>query len=276
MVTKSRGKTVCMYIISIPQPFFERIFSASTAFLSCGPNATKVRSLPSEIFIAFPIEKTGYFPAKKILSVGNPIRKEILNGSKKEAKKIFGLTGEKPIILILGGSQGAQRINDTLLIILSDILEKFEIIHQTGQANFEQVKKEAEVVMADDLKNYYHPTPFLNEAELAVAFQAADLIISRAGAGTIFEIAAVGKPSILVPLFEAAQNHQVKNAYAFAESGAALVIEEANFKPHFLLERLKYIFSWPERLKQMEKKAKDFSRPEAATVIVNYIIEYLS
>ncbi|GAI19988.1 unnamed protein product, partial [marine sediment metagenome] len=208
-----------------------------------------------EIFISFPIQKTEYFPAKKMLSVGNPVRKEILAGSKKEAKKLLELTGEKPVILILGGSQGAQRINDKILSTLPNILEDYEIIHQTGKKNFEQVKKEAEIVITKELKKYYHPFPFLNESEIANAYSAADLIISRAGAGTIFEIAAVERPSILVPLPESAQNHQIKNAYTFAENGAALVIEETNFTPHFVLERIKYLFSQPEKLKEMAERA---------------------
>ena len=196
-----------------------------------------------EIFVSFSVKKTEYFPAKKMLSVGNPVRREILNGSKEGAKKLFNITGEKPVILILGGSQGAQRINDKILSILPNILKDYEIIHQTGRKNFEQVRKEAEVVITGDSKKYYHPSPFLNETEIANAYSVADLIISRAGAGTIFEIAFMGKPSILVPLPESAQDHQVKNAYAYAENGAALVIEEANLSPHFVLERIRNLFS---------------------------------
>lgn len=229
-----------------------------------------------EIFISFPIKKTEYFPAKKMLSVGNPVRKDILKGSKAEAKKLFKLTEEKRVILILGGSQGAQRINDKILSVLPDILKDYEIIHQTGQRNFEQVRKEADVVITEDFKRYYHPFPFLNETEIANAYSAADLIVSRAGAGTIFEIALVGKPSILVPLSESAQNHQVKNAYAYAENGASLVIEEANFRPHFLLERIKNLFFQEERLKQMTDMAKEFSKPDAARIIAEYLVTYLN
>ena len=232
--------------------------------------------LAIEIFTSFPVEKTGYFPAKKMICLGNPLRASILECSKNEAKKIFRLTGEKPIILVLGGSQGSQRINDRLLTILNQALESFEIIHQTGEANFEQVRKEVSFIVRKDLIKYYHLVPFLNEREIACAYSVADLVISRAGAGTIFEIAAAGKPSILIPLPESAQNHQVKNAYVFAESGAALVIEEANFKPHFILERIKYLFSQPQKLKEMSQGAKEFSRPQAARIIANYIVEYLS
>jgi len=228
-----------------------------------------------EIFISFSVEKTEYFPTKKVLSVGCPIRSEILNGNKDEAKKIFNLTEEKPVILVLGGSQGAQKINDNLLIILAEILKDFEIIHQTGKNNFEQVKKESEVVLTKELKKYYHPIGFLNEKELSCAYAAANLIISRAGASAIFEIAGVKKPSILIPLSGSAQNHQIKNAYAFGENGAAIVIEEINFKPHFFLERVKYLLSQPFILNKMAKKAEEFSRPYSSKIIAEYIVAYL-
>jgi len=228
-----------------------------------------------EIFTAFPVEKTSYFPAKKMISVGNPLREIILSGPKEDSKEILKLTGKKPIIFFIGGSQGAQRINDELLSDLSDFLKNFEIIHQTGGENFEQVRKEAMVVINKNLEKYYHPYPFLNEEELAAALRVSDLIISRAGAGMIFEIAAVGKPSILLPLKNSAQNHQVRNAYAFAENKAAVVLEEANFKSHFLLETIRRLLSQPKKLKEMARAAKEFSRPEAARIIGEYIIAYL-
>ena len=229
-----------------------------------------------EIFTAFPMEKTEYFPSNKMLSVGNPIRRNILEGSDLEAKKIFNLTGEKPVVLILGGSQGAARINDEVLIILGDLLKNYEVIHQTGQNNFDQVKAEADVVLNKRISKYYHPFPFLNDKELAHALDAASLVVSRAGSGSIFEIAAAGKPSILAPLPESAQNHQVKNAYVFAENGAALVMEEVNFTPHFLLERIENLFFNPDKLREMEEKAKDFSKSEAGRVIAEYIVTYLT
>jgi len=229
-----------------------------------------------EIFVSFPVKQTEFFPPEKMISVGNPIRKELLEGSKETAKGTFKLTGEKPVILVLGGSQGAQRINDMLLQILPQILLNFEIIHQTGLKNFKEVETEANIVMSKELKKYYHPFPFLEETKLSQAYQAADLVVARAGSGAIFETSAAGLPSILIPLPESAQNHQVKNAYLYAETGASLVIEEENLTPHFFLERLKYLFSHPEELKKMTEKAKEFSKPRAAQVIAEYIVEYLT
>ena len=229
-----------------------------------------------EIFVSFSSKKTGYFSTKKMLSVGNPIRREILEGSKKKAQELFGLTYEKPVILILGGSQGSERINDMILTILSELLFDFEIIHQTGEKNFKDVKAEAEIMVSKTTGKYYHPFPFLKETEIKQAYSACDLVISRAGSGGIFEIAALGKPSILIPLQEAAQDHQAENAYSYAEKGGAIVIEETNLTPHFFLEKLRYLFSHPDEIKHMQKAAIDFSRPKAAEIIAKYIIEYLT
>ena len=130
-------------------------------------------------------------------------------------------------------------------------------------------------MVSEELRKYYHLFPFLNEQELKNAYAAADLIISRAGSGSIFEISAAGKPSILIPLPSSAQNHQIKNAYVYAEPGAALVIEEPNLTPHFFFAKLKYLFSHPEELEGMGRKAKEFSKPRAAQLIAEYLIEYL-
>jgi UDP-N-acetylglucosamine--N-acetylmuramyl-(pentapeptide) pyrophosphoryl-undecaprenol N-acetylglucosamine transferase len=226
-----------------------------------------------KIFVSFP--KTEYFKPSKMILVGNPIRREILEESKKEAQEIFKLTKEKPVILILGGSQGAQRVNDRILEVLSDLLQNFEVIHQTGRANFKQVQAEAKVVISKDLEKYYHAFPFFKERGIKKAYRLADLIVSRAGSGSIFEIAAFGKPCILIPLPESAQNHQVKNAYSYARNGACQILEEPNFTAHFFLERLKSLFANPQQLEKMKKAAQEFSKPEAATRMAQYIVKYL-
>ena len=228
-----------------------------------------------EIFTSFPIEKTKGLPAKKIISVGNPIRESILTGTKQDAKRIFNLTEEKPIILTLGGSQGAQRINDKILEILPEMLNDFEVIHQSGHKNFKEVQAEAKVIIPKSMEKYYHLFPFLDESELKNGYAAADLIVARAGACTIFEIASLGKPSFLIPLPESAQGHQLKNGYAFAETGACMIIEEINFTSHFFLEKLKNLFLQPKKIENMSKKAKEFSKPKAAKLIAEYLMEYL-
>lgn len=243
--------------------------------ISPGLSNRFLSKLATEIFVAFP--KTEYFPVKKMIVVGNPIRKEILDGKKAEAKMALKTVGEKPLILILGGSQGAQRINDKVLQILPELLSDFEILIQVGDKNYSSFERESEIMLEkkSELKKYLHIFPFLKENELRSAFAASDLIVSRAGAGSVFEIAALGKPSILIPLPESAQNHQVKNAYAFQENKACIVMEEPNFTSRFFLEKLKYLFSNPEELEKMGEKAKFFAKPESGRILSHYLTEFL-
>jgi len=227
-----------------------------------------------KIFISFP--NTEYFGSSKTILSGNPVREELfLSFEKKEAaRKHFNLRQEKPIILILGGSQGSQRINKKILKVLPEVLKNFAIIHQCGKANFKEIKKRIDWGK-EDIKMGYRLFPFLEEKELSRAYSACDLVVSRAGSGTIFEIAAFSKPSILVPLPESAQNHQLKNALSFAKNGAALVLEEKKFNPMFFLDRLRFLFSRPEALKRMSEASRRFSKPEAAETIANYILNFL-
>jgi UDP-N-acetylglucosamine--N-acetylmuramyl-(pentapeptide) pyrophosphoryl-undecaprenol N-acetylglucosamine transferase len=230
-----------------------------------------------EIFVSFPPEKTEYFPQEKMICAGNPIRKRLITGSRDRAKEVFNITGEKPVIFIQGGSQGAQRINDMLFLILPELLGDFELIHQCGENNFEDAQAESKVIIGKGLEKYYHLAPFLNEEEMSHAYQAADIIVSRAGSSSIFEIAAVGKPSVLIPLSQSAQDHQVKNAYAYSSYGGAIVFEEiAGSTPHFFLERLRYLINRPWQLLEMSNKALEFARPHAGSIIAGYLVSYLT
>jgi len=227
-----------------------------------------------KIFVSFP--ETEYFNPSKTILAGNPVRENLLlNLEKKEiARKYFGLIGDKPIILILGGSQGSQRINEKILEALPEILKNFGVIHQCGRENFEEMNKRINWEK-EEIKRNYRLFAFLKEKELSRAYSACDLVISRAGSGTIFEIAAFSKPSILIPLPESAQNHQLKNALSFAKNGAALVLEEKRFQLRSFLDMLTSLFSRPERLKRMSEASSRFSKPDAAGTIARYILNFL-
>jgi UDP-N-acetylglucosamine--N-acetylmuramyl-(pentapeptide) pyrophosphoryl-undecaprenol N-acetylglucosamine transferase len=236
------------------------------------------------ILTSFPIQKIKYFQnksgllRKKCIFVGNPVRKEILAGDKETGKKIFNLTDEKPVLLVLGGSQGAQRINDVILQTLPEILKLFEVIHQCGEKNLKDMLLQTKVIFEKEkaLEKYYHLYGFLDEDKLKHAYKVAHLVISRAGAGSIFEILANGLPSILVPLPESAQNHQRENAYIIEDCGAALVIEQSNFRPHFLMKKLHMFFSHPETLKKMREKAEKISIPNSAEIIAKILLKRLN
>ena len=216
--------------------------------------------------------------SEKIALTGNPTRKSLTDSALEQeaAKQIFSFDSKKPLILIIGGSQGSTKINDFMLNASLELMEAdIQVLHQTGVNNFDDAKKELKFI----LENYtekemarYKIVPYF-EKDLQDAYAAADIIISRAGSGSIFEIAAFGKPSILIPLQKSAQNHQIQNAYEYAGSGAAIVVEEANLMPNIIISQIKKIVSDPEKFKKMSEAAKNFSKPEAAKIISEEIIK---
>lgn len=224
-----------------------------------------------EVFTSFPSSKDNQ---KRYINVGNPIRTDILEGEKEASRKALGILSNKPVILILGGSQGAQKINTVVLEVLQPLLEQFEVIHHCGHKYFDQIRTTAQIAVDPKFWRSYHPYPFLEEWETINAYQAADLIVARAGSGTIFEIAALGKPSIIIPLANSAANHQIKNAYAFQNYGAQ-VIEENNFTPHFFLKSVQNTFNNPEAMKKRGEAARKFGRPRSARIIAEYLASYL-
>jgi len=214
------------------------------------------------------------FPGIPGTIVGAPIRKEMLDAVKQKGREIFDLTQEKPVVLILGGSQGAEKINDLVLGAIKQLLDDFELIHQCGKKNFKSTELVYKTIIEDDsLDKYYHLHDYLDEHQIKHAMAAADIIVSRAGAQTIFEIAAMGKPSILIPLPKSAQDHQAKNAYLYGQTGAANVMEPKNPTPHMLYSRLVQIFSKPETLKQMQAAALKFARPKAGEEIAHILVK---
>ena len=209
-----------------------------------------------------------YFPEKKTALTGNPVRNALYDGSAEQAKQTFGLSGMKSVILILGGSQGAQVINDLIFTSLLLLTKRCELIHQTGRTNFENVKQ----LIGNDIPPEYHILPFLDEQQLAQAYAAADLVITRGGATTIAEIAALGKPSILIPLPDAAADHQLKNATEFAHTGGTVIMEQANLTPHLFQSEIFSLLDNPDLLKKMGENAKKFSHPDAAQKIAQEIL----
>lgn len=218
-------------------------------------------------------ESVKFFNAEKTIVTGNPVRSQILGGNLSESLLHFNLEDGVKTILVLGGSQGSVKINETILDILPELLEKYQVIHQIGENNFKDTSGRAKIILEKiALKHRYHPFSFLSEGDLKNAGRVASLVVSRAG-GSIFEIAAWELPSILVPLPNAAQNHQRENAYNFAKTGACEVVEESNLKPHILILQIDKILSDPEKTQKMTQAAKSFARLDAADVLAREIIK---
>lgn len=214
-----------------------------------------------------------YFPEEKTALVGVPIRKRILGGHPEEAKDELDIISTQPVVGIIGASQGAQKINEAVLGVLRELTDEYEIVHQTGEKNLEGVKGEASVILEFGHKERYHPYGFMEERMLRNFYQASDLIVSRAGASSIYEIAAWGKPAVLIPLRNAAQDHQRKNAYEYAATGAAIVVEEGNLTPHILLAEIRKVLENKELMKKMKEAAQRFARIDSAEVIAREILK---
>lgn len=231
-----------------------------------------------KIFISFENSARYFLPAKTFLS-GNPIRKELFGGEKSSALSRFGFSPDKKTILFLAGSQGAAFINDLISVSLVQLAKDFQIIHQAGINNFEAMKKELNQIKSEgqssyaaDIEKNYRLFGFLNEEELKDAFAASDLIVSRSGSN-IFEIAALGKPSIVIPYPYSAGGHQRENAAEFSKFGA-IVLEEQNLKPHILIDQIKQLLK-PENYSAISERVKSFAKIEGGEIIANEIFEYV-
>ncbi len=224
-----------------------------------------------KIAISYP-EAANYFPINKVSYTGNPLRKEVLKIDKKSSHEYLDLENNLQTILIIGGSLGAKLINDRILNSLPDLVNKYQIIHQTGKNNIQEVSELSKIILANNPNiSRYRIFDYLNNLSLTMAAGAADLIISRAGS-TIFEIACWGIPSIVIPITETNGNHQRMNAYAYARSGAASVIEESNLTPNVLLGEIDRILQDNNLKQKMSTAAKNFTHPNAADKIAREII----
>ncbi|RJQ14013.1 UDP-N-acetylglucosamine--N-acetylmuramyl-(pentapeptide) pyrophosphoryl-undecaprenol N-acetylglucosamine transferase [Candidatus Parcubacteria bacterium] len=214
------------------------------------------------------------FPNRETVTTGVPVRTDIAAGSKEIAHQFFRIKGGKPIILIIGGSQGAEAINDFILNNLEELLRYFEIIHLTGGKKFETLGAELKARFGHIDTGGYHPYPFLVE-ELKEAYAICDIVVARSSATVISEIAAVAKPSILIPLPGAAQDHQRINAYNYAKTGAAIVMEQPNLATHLFIDALRESLENKKLNESMIQAAKKFSKIDAAEKIAEIILENL-
>lgn len=208
-----------------------------------------------------------FFPADKIVLTGNPVRKDLIenNITPEEARTSFGLDPSKPTLLVVGGSLGARTINESMAPTVNTLLDEgVQIIWQTGKywkADSKDNSREGLVV-----------TPFLTD--MAKAYAAATLVVSRAGAGTISELELMGKPCILVPSPNVAEDHQTKNARALSDRGAAVLVPDAECREKLVSEILLLIKN-PNRLEEMSREIKKMALPDSDEMIADEIEKLL-
>ena len=212
-----------------------------------------------------------FFPKEKIILTGNPVRKNLLDmrGSRKEAMKTMGLDENRKCVLIVGGSLGARSINEGIIENIEKIRANSDIqfIWQTGKLYFEEMKKRAgELGKPDNLTI----TDFVSD--MASALSAADIVVSRAGAGSISEFALLGKAVILVPSPNVSEDHQTKNAMALVDKDAAIYVADANVKEELIDKAVETV---KDRMKiaLLETNIRKMGKPDAASEIADEVLK---
>lgn len=225
-----------------------------------------------------------FFPAEKIIMTGNPVRQNLLGHSilHADAVKYFGLNPERKTILILGGSLGARTINQTLTASLDVVRAHPDVqfIWQTGKIYIDQVRETITTATGEVVRNPHistipnlYVTDFIKD--MANAYAAADLVISRAGAGSISEFCLLHKPVILVPSPNVAEDHQTKNALALADKNAAIYVKDIEAKDKLLPIALETI-SNPQKLKDLSENIARLALPNSATVIAKEVLKLIT
>ena len=212
-----------------------------------------------------------FFPKEKIILTGNPVRKNLLDmrGSRNEAMKTMGLDENRKCVLIVGGSLGARSINEGIIANIEKIRGNSDIqfIWQTGKLYFEEMKKRA-----DELGKPKNLTITDFVSNMASALSAADIVVSRAGAGSISEFALLGKAVILVPSPNVSEDHQTKNAMALVDKDAAIYVADANVKEELIDKAVETVHD-RMKIELLETNILKMGKPDAASEIADEVLK---
>jgi UDP-N-acetylglucosamine--N-acetylmuramyl-(pentapeptide) pyrophosphoryl-undecaprenol N-acetylglucosamine transferase len=213
-----------------------------------------------------------YFPKDRILMTGNPVRQDLekLTATKEEALKYFDINPNQKVILVLGGSLGARTINQSIMANMTELVTHHDItvIWQTGKIYYLDIKQQLAGYNAHNIRLF----DFINRMDFAYA--AADVIISRAGAGTISELCLVAKPSILVPSPNVAEDHQTHNAMALVKNNAAVMVTDANAKLELVNTAIALV-SDNAKLKDLSANILKMALPNSANIIANEVLKLI-
>lgn len=212
-------------------------------------------------------EAAPFYPKSRTALTGQPIRDLLLPPDNFE--RVYGAK-ERPVILVLGGSQGSKNINESMLRVLPDLLNKYDIVHQTGEANLGEVKQVAESILKNHpYKDHYFINGFI---DVGIFYPKTDLVITRAGS-MMFEIALWQIPMLVIPIPEAVSRDQRSNAYAMSGRGIAEVLEENNLSPNIILTEIGRIMEDKQKYATMSAAGKQFENSRtAATVIARELV----
>ncbi len=226
--------------------------------------ATRINSrFADKILVPYKESVNNFASIERVVVTGNPVRREILNGDAEEGRRIFNIPEGKKILLVLGGSLGALQLNNLIYSIAERLVSGYYIVHQMGLQTYKKSELDG-----------YVTVPFLTY-ELPHILAAADLVVSRAGAGTLWESGVTGKASILIPLgLDSSRGDQIRNAEFFAAHGAAEIMK-GEVTPQALFDRIVSLMEDEERRSTMSQAAGSFCTPGGAEKIAGILTEYV-
>jgi UDP-N-acetylglucosamine--N-acetylmuramyl-(pentapeptide) pyrophosphoryl-undecaprenol N-acetylglucosamine transferase len=223
-----------------------------------------------KIALSWP-DTEGFFPTEKSIVTGIPIRSEILKVKRKRTSR--------PVVFITGGNQGAHSINEAVLEVIEPLLEKYEVVHQTGASeqfrDFEMLKARVSR-LSRKLQNRYHLVKWLNSRELAQVYGRTSLVVGRSGANTVSEIASLGLPALFIPLPWAGAKEQEKNAQMLQKVGVALILTQDRLTPKRFMAAINAMIIKIEDYKTNARQAKKLVNPNAAKIFVGTALEIVS
>ena len=257
--------------VSTPPCFVARILGIPVITHECDVSpglATRLNAkVADKVLVSYP-ETINFFAKKeKVLYTGNPVRSVFYRANGKSTSSFLGETPKKPILLVLGGSLGASQINDLIYENIEELLKYFFVVHQTGEASIEKAKDVLRGLKEN--AECYRPYSFISD-ELPDLVCSSYVVVSRSGANTIWELATLGKPMVLIPLEQgSSRGDQVENAEFFANAEAAVVLRKD--ETNRLLEVLLNLLDDKSLCQSLGKNAKDLSNED----VVKNIVEIL-
>lgn len=211
--------------------------------------------------------------SSKAIVTGTPVRRGFFRVDQKEARRFFGFSEDEPVLLVMGGSQGAEQINEVLLQILPALIVDMGIIHLTGKDHFTKISTVAnEILASSPRKVSYKVYPYLTDT-MFQAMVAADAVVSRAGGTTLAEITRLRLPALLIPLATAAADHQRKNARAYESASAARVLDPTNLTKSLFEKNLRDLMADDEVRERISNNLQFMDFPDSANVIAGLVFK---
>lgn len=226
----------------------------------------------SHVIVAYP-ELAGELNDPRVQVLGIPIRRALLTPPSANALESLSIDPQRPLVFVIGGSQGADRINRLILESLEELLPAYSIVHQTGKQHYDLCVQTADNLITDpEMRKHYHPLPFLTEEQMNNAYHLSQIVVSRAGSTSLYEIALHGKPSVIIPIPEEVSHDQRTNAYSYARTGAAVVLEEENLTDALLRSEIDRIMQDTAVYEAMATATQSFGKTDAADTVAALVI----